>query len=72
MSIKVRATRIGFYGSLKYPGDEFEVTEADFQKPWTWVEVIDDGDEPAADGAPKATAKSKAHPGRSVRPAPAP
>lgn len=59
MSIKVRATRIGFYGSLRYPGDEFEVDEAEFVKPWTWVEVID---EDAADEPAKPKPKARVHP----------
>jgi hypothetical protein len=56
---KVRATRIGFYGSLRYPGDEFDVPDEQFARAWSWVEVLE---APAADPAP--APKVKVHPAK--------
>lgn len=58
MAIKVKAVRIGFYGQLRQPDDEFEVkSKSDVGK---WMKVIGSAGAPASDGGeeqPKETAK---------------
>lgn len=53
---KVRATRNGFHGSLRYPGDEFEMPDEFFigRVPPSWVEVLE--------GPKVETPKPKIHP----------
>lgn len=49
MGIKVKATQKGFYGTLREPGDEFEIrARGDFSKHWMEAENPDELAEAAA------------------------
>lgn len=61
---KVRANRTGFYLSLRYEGDEFEVPDNLAARPSSWFDVLE-GPEPIEE------APAKPHPA-AVRPAPKP
>ncbi|MDG4721589.1 hypothetical protein [Thalassospira aquimaris] len=54
--ITVKATSLGFIGSLRKPGDEFTINEEAFSE--SWMEKVKPDTKPAAKAENKAPAKT--------------